>query len=740
MSLSIRARLSVITVLFLVPIGLMCGLFVRQSLKDIDFASLERQGVAALSPVHDLVLTLAGSTGALAAPDAGKLAAIRALGATPEVAKAIDAVGKAGDVATRAAGLRELATAIGNDSNLVLDPDLSSYYVMDISVARLPDLFGRLRLVDDLVAVAASGPADDEERAALLVGLGELKALGDAIAASYRNAAAGDPSDSVRLALEAPTRNLVAGTEAFIGTVRDTVAALHGGQTADLAAVSTARTALAGAGRTYWLTVDGTLDHLLAERINGLSGRLWSLLGIALGVTLAALILGAVVSHSIVAAIAELDRRIRALADTDIDAEITGRHELGRLAEAVAYFRNRVVSEVSEANQAKNREEIVASQKKALAAVAETLSTSVGEVVRSIHTMTSEIGQASGALTMNAGETRSAVETSLVELRTADSDVDAVTRSVNELAASFAQIAEETTRSSAEAERTYGRVAAARALGSKLAETSARIGEISTLISTIAQQTNLLALNATIEAARAGEAGKGFAVVAAEVKDLASQTAKATEDIERQVTDIRAVADEVVNSVSEITGAIDGMSGMSRVVAEMVDGQTQAVQSINRNLEASIGATRAAVGSLDGLPSLASASESMSSDLNSLSTDLTTRVNALEADVGRLLHELTDRRLYARRASGVRVDGTIFGITEPMTVIDFSASGMRLRPDDPALTKRIVKGLPLALTLPTGRRIVANIVWAREDVFGCQFVDVRLSDAEVDSFGASEAA
>jgi methyl-accepting chemotaxis protein len=118
-----------------------------------------------------------------------------------------------------------------------------------------------------------------------------------------------------------------------------------------------------------------------------------------------------------------------------------------------------------------------------------------------------------------------------------------------------------------------------------LAKAASRIGDVVELINAIAGQTNLLALNATIEAARAGEAGRGFAVVAAEVKALADQTAKATNEIGQQVIDIQAATKESVGAIKEISGTIEKLSEISSAIAAAVEQQGAATQEISRNVQ-----------------------------------------------------------------------------------------------------------------------------------------------------------
>jgi methyl-accepting chemotaxis protein len=126
----------------------------------------------------------------------------------------------------------------------------------------------------------------------------------------------------------------------------------------------------------------------------------------------------------------------------------------------------------------------------------------------------------------------------------------------------------------------------------KLGASSAEVGNIVKVITSIAEQTNLLALNATIEAARAGEAGKGFAVVASEVKDLAQETAKATEEISQRIGAIQTDTDAAVGAIGQISEVIERINAYSDTIASAVEEQTATTSEIGRNVaEAAIGST-----------------------------------------------------------------------------------------------------------------------------------------------------
>ena len=188
--------------------------------------------------------------------------------------------------------------------------------------------------------------------------------------------------------------------------------------------------------------------------------------------------------------------------------------------------------------------------------------------------------------------------------RTAD-NIQNVAASGEELAASIAEIGRSAEKSSETASRA---VTGARETDRHVQDLSAAarsIGEVVDLIRSIAEQTNLLALNATIEAARAGEAGKGFAVVASEVKTLANQTAKATEDIAGKVSEMQAATQGSVTSIRDITQTIDEMSGIASTIAAAVSQQSAATQEIAVNVQEAATGAKAVMGTVEVVNSLA---------------------------------------------------------------------------------------------------------------------------------------
>ncbi|GAB4183052.1 MAG: methyl-accepting chemotaxis protein [Thalassobaculales bacterium] len=210
----------------------------------------------------------------------------------------------------------------------------------------------------------------------------------------------------------------------------------------------------------------------------------------------------------------------------------------------------------------------------------------------SVSAVAGGVATASGGLASAAGVSSSAAEAVTRDAMAvgaaaeeASTNVQTVAAAADQLSASIREISGQVTRSRDLATAAVQRAAATDADVQQLNDAAARIGEIVDLIRSIAAQTNLLALNATIEAARAGEAGKGFAVVATEVKNLATQTAQATEGIVQQVAAIQAAASGAVAAIGGIAGAIGDVNENMVVVAAAVEQQGAATQEIARNVE-----------------------------------------------------------------------------------------------------------------------------------------------------------
>ena len=222
--------------------------------------------------------------------------------------------------------------------------------------------------------------------------------------------------------------------------------------------------------------------------------------------------------------------------------------------------------------------------------------TTTAGLVSTVASASTQLEATARAMSATTGETMqqatnvaAAVEQASVNVQTVASAAEELSASISEIARQVAQSSEIADQAVQDANRTDGIV-------KTLAAVAQKIGDVVGLISTIAGQTNLLALNATIEAARAGEAGKGFAVVASEVKNLANQTAKATDDISQQVAQIQAATKEAVAAIEAITRTIGEVSRIATTIAAAVEEQGAATQEIARNVhEAAAGTQQVSV-------------------------------------------------------------------------------------------------------------------------------------------------
>ena len=213
--------------------------------------------------------------------------------------------------------------------------------------------------------------------------------------------------------------------------------------------------------------------------------------------------------------------------------------------------------------------------------------------------------------------------------------MDTVAAATEELTASINSISEQVTRSAQIAARAADEARRTNSVVELLATGTQKIGEVVTLIQSIASQTNLLALNATIEAARAGEHGRGFAVVASEVKALANQTAKATEEISGQIQDIQTATGEAVGAIEAIGGTIAEIDRISSEIAAAVDQQGSATREIANNLQQAADRTR------DVNKNILSASRT-SEEVSNASVQLLEVVSGLSLQSDQLKSEVKD--------------------------------------------------------------------------------------------------
>jgi methyl-accepting chemotaxis protein len=393
----------------------------------------------------------------------------------------------------------------------------------------------------------------------------------------------------------------------------------------------------------FWATSANELERLLIGRIDGFKSKLWSALAVTFAATLLALLFAWSLARSIIRAIRGLVAGVGAMTGGDMSAPVPhadSRDEIGDVARAIGRFRDHTIGELTSANSAERAEAIRRTQREALGGIAEEVRGSVATIATRLMQSAQVMRSSTSTVTTNANTTRDRITTAVADLNTTTINIRTVAAAVHELAGSIGEISSQTaqvtkvtddaTSLSAEAER--------RAEG--LAANTKQIGDIAGLIASIADQTNLLALNATIEAARAGEAGRGFAVVAQEVKALATQTGKATEEIDRQVTAIREASIQMVKAVHDITQTIGNITGITTSIAGAIEQQNAATAQISENLERAASGTEQVTRSVSEMPKAAAETGDVAARLDALAHDLAADADSLQRSVDSLLTKL----------------------------------------------------------------------------------------------------
>ncbi|TYC53421.1 HAMP domain-containing protein [Rhodobacterales bacterium] len=314
--------------------------------------------------------------------------------------------------------------------------------------------------------------------------------------------------------------------------------------------------------------------------------------GLAIGGTIIALLvvlpaIALLIGQSIAGPLERLQRAMEALAEgqTDIDLPVFGgKAELASMSRTVAVFRENAVERhqltASQEIENRQREDRVARLDGLIGRFEGTVSSALDGLDRA----NDELRQTSHSMEQAADDVANQSDEAADAVRDAAENVTSAAQSAEELALSISEISGQAEKSTEVAQNAARKATSTVATMRELSGAADRIGEVMGLIRDIASQTNLLALNATIEAARAGDAGKGFAVVAAEVKQLADQTSRATEDIATQIEAIQGSSGQAVQAIDEVSRIISDMENLASAVAAAVVQQDQAVRAISENV------------------------------------------------------------------------------------------------------------------------------------------------------------
>jgi len=273
-------------------------------------------------------------------------------------------------------------------------------------------------------------------------------------------------------------------------------------------------------------------------------------------------------------------------------------------------------------------------------ALADGFEATVKGVVQTVSSSASEMQSSSTAMSATAEETSRQATAVAAASEQASSNVQTVASATEELSSSIQEITRQVSESSRMAKSAVEQAKTTGQTVDGLAQAAAKIGDVVKLITDIASQTNLLALNATIEAARAGEAGKGFAVVASEVKSLANQTAKATDEIAQQIQAVQNATQEAVGAIQEIAKTIEQVNEVASTIAAAVEEQGAATKEISRNVQQAAQGTQEVSKNIVSVTEASSEVGGAASQMNGAASELAKQAETLSLEVDKFIQKV----------------------------------------------------------------------------------------------------
>lgn len=363
----------------------------------------------------------------------------------------------------------------------------------------------------------------------------------------------------------------------------------------------------------------------------------WTLILSAAGIMVFLIALLGFIARSIVVPLAKTSEGLTRISENEFDVEFpkaSEKTEIGKLVSVADSFKSKLLeAEEMRRQQAESELRATEERRRERDDLASRFEMSMGDIAKQIGSSSRQVAVSARDLLSATENTSSQVRVAKDSVETASQNVSTMAASAEELSASIADINVQVGKSAEITQVAVDETKTTQKNVASLKNAAGQIGTVVNLIRDIAEQTNLLALNATIEAARAGEAGRGFSVVASEVKELATQTAKATDEIVANVTEIQSATDGTVGSINRIEEIVAEVLELSTAITASVDQQKDATMEISNSSERAASGTGQVNESMGVVSEASGQTEGSASQLLELSTDLEQNADFLENQV-----------------------------------------------------------------------------------------------------------
>lgn len=541
--------------------------------------------------------------------------------------------------------LQAIIKALGNNSTMILDPEMDTYSLVNTMINDLPQILQQVgnAKVDNFILLSKNNHTIPEnKRGSLMVLISEMQdfslpAINNDIATAIREDANSNGSS--------PTlKNLNPALEKYNGYAADSLKmmeSLENGATLDANKFIENLDVLHDGTAELGNLVRPELQKLFEIRHGELTKSKRIILGSSFAIVFLTLIGFYIISGSISNPIKNMTQAMHQLAAGNLEVDIPSsdsRSEIGVMAKAVLVFKNNM-RETERLKQEQEAQKVRAEEEKRamMHQMATNFERDVKSVVNMVAAAATELSQTADGMSNSAQQSKVMVGEATMASEQTTSNVQSVASATEELSASVREISAQLQKTNNLVQLSSEKTANADQLATELNTASDKVNDVMELIADIASKINLLALNATIESARAGEAGRGFAVVASEVKNLASQTDKSIAEIQVVVGEMRNASIAIVQALTDIKNSITEISAATSNVASAVEEQSATTNEISRNMQNAAGSTQLVSGNLAQVSNSSAEAASSSEQMAAASKELSKQAEILNGQVDAFL-------------------------------------------------------------------------------------------------------